>query len=250
MAWSTREIAELSGTTVKTVRYYHEIGLLDEPGRKSNGYKQYEIHHLLQLLRIKRLTELGVPLARVAEMEADPDGQAPVFQVIDAELAATVERLQNIRRELAVLSSPGARPDVPPGFTGVTGNLRDNDRKLLMIFAQLFSDESMEAVHRILGDHPNDGLDEEFRDLPEDDDEATRQALAERLAPLMTPASAANPVSLDPRGPADAARAAAGHALEALYHRAQLDVLRRAHRISAGTVPSYGAARPGTRHTG
>ena len=31
MPWSTRELAELAGTTVKAVRHYHEIGLLDEP---------------------------------------------------------------------------------------------------------------------------------------------------------------------------------------------------------------------------
>jgi DNA-binding transcriptional MerR regulator len=229
MTWSTREVAELAGTTVKAVRYYHEIGLLEEPGRRSNGYKQYEIRHLLRLLRIKRLTELGVPLARVADMGADPDGQAPIFRIIDAELEATVERLQNIRRELAALSRPGARPDLPPGFTGVAEKLRDNDRALLTIYAQVFSDESMDAVRRLLEERPNDDLDEEFRDLPEDADEATRQALAERLARLMGPAAG---VTLEPTS--EAALSTAGHALGALCHRAQLDVLRRAHRISTG----------------
>jgi len=31
VAWSTRELAELAGTSVKTVRHYHQLGLLDEP---------------------------------------------------------------------------------------------------------------------------------------------------------------------------------------------------------------------------
>ena len=34
MGWSTREVAQLAGTTLRTVRHYHEIGLLDEPERK------------------------------------------------------------------------------------------------------------------------------------------------------------------------------------------------------------------------
>src|SRR5204863_5377681 len=40
MAWSTREIAELAGTSLRAVRHYHEVGLLAEPERRANGYKQ------------------------------------------------------------------------------------------------------------------------------------------------------------------------------------------------------------------
>jgi DNA-binding transcriptional MerR regulator len=236
MAWSTREIAELSGITVKTVRYYHEIGLLEEPDRRSNGYKQYEVRHLVRLLQIKRLTGLGVGLTQIAAMGTDLDGQASVFRIIDSELEATIERLQGIRTELAVLSQPGTAPDVPPGFNGIAEQLRGNDRALLMIYSQLFSGESMEAVRQTLEARPNDALDEKFRDLPEDAEEAVRQELAEQLAPLMDPSTAANPVTLESKAgtsqQAEAARATAGHALEALYNRAQLDVLRRAHRIS------------------
>ena len=31
MAWSTRELAELAGTTVNTIRHYHALGLLERP---------------------------------------------------------------------------------------------------------------------------------------------------------------------------------------------------------------------------
>lgn len=51
MAWSTRELAELAGTTVKSVRYYRQLELLDEPERLTNGYKQYEVRHLVRLYR-------------------------------------------------------------------------------------------------------------------------------------------------------------------------------------------------------
>lgn len=55
MAWSTRELAEMAGTTVKSVRLYHQRGLLEEPERSPNGYKKYEVRHLVDLLRIRRL---------------------------------------------------------------------------------------------------------------------------------------------------------------------------------------------------
>ncbi|MEU8382543.1 MerR family transcriptional regulator [Streptosporangium sp. NPDC048865] len=244
MTWSTREIAELSGSTVKTVRYYHEIGLLDEPDREPNGYKRYEVRHLTRLLQIKRLTGLGVSLAQVAAMETDTDGHASIFRAIDAELEATVERLLDIRRELAALSRPGASPDVPTGFGGVAEHLRDNDRLLITIYAQLFSDESMDAVRRILEENPTPALDERFRDLPEDADEATRQAVAEQIAPFVDGGATGHPITLEPRAStprqAAAARSAVGHALQALYNRAQIDVLRRAYLIGRAD----GDARP------
>ncbi|WP_286160418.1 MerR family transcriptional regulator [Streptomyces yunnanensis] len=59
MAWSTREIAELAGTSLRAVRHYHEVGLLDEPVRRANGYKQYGVAHLVRLLRIKPLSTWG-----------------------------------------------------------------------------------------------------------------------------------------------------------------------------------------------
>ncbi|WFF00186.1 MerR family DNA-binding transcriptional regulator [Micromonospora sp. WMMD964] len=43
VAWSARELAELSGTTVNAIRHYHRIGLLDEPSRRYNGYQQYGV---------------------------------------------------------------------------------------------------------------------------------------------------------------------------------------------------------------
>ncbi|WP_399921406.1 MerR family transcriptional regulator [Streptomyces kanamyceticus] len=48
-AWSTGQLAELAGTTTKTVRHYHETGLLDEPERAPNGYKRYGVSHLVRL---------------------------------------------------------------------------------------------------------------------------------------------------------------------------------------------------------
>jgi DNA-binding transcriptional MerR regulator len=236
MAWSTREIAELSGTTVKTVRYYHEIGLLDEPDREPNGYnKRYEVRHLTRLLQIKRLTDLGLSLAQVAKMGTGGDGHPSVFQEIDAELEATANRIQSIRQELATLSRPGATPDVPTAFHDVARPLRDNDRALLTIYAQLFSEDSMDALRELLAANPHEALDEAFRDLPADADEATRQELAERMAPFVgaNGSLAMEPKAATPRQ-AEAAKNAVGQALQALYNSAQLDVLKRAHELSSG----------------
>lgn len=89
MTWSTRELAELAGTSVRTVRHYHDVGLLEQPERGSNGYKRYGVAHLLRVLRIKRLSDLGIPLSRIAEMGEDGYPRESLH-TLDAELAATI----------------------------------------------------------------------------------------------------------------------------------------------------------------
>lgn len=99
MTWSTRQLAELAGITVKTVRHYHQVGLLEEPDRANNGYKHYDVVHLVRLLRIRRLVDLGVPLSQVALMK-DGDDPGNALWLIDAELSETIDRLQRIKAEL------------------------------------------------------------------------------------------------------------------------------------------------------
>lgn len=36
------ELAKLSGTTTKTIRYYELLGLLNEPERANSGYRLYD----------------------------------------------------------------------------------------------------------------------------------------------------------------------------------------------------------------
>lgn len=54
MTWSTRQLAELAGTSVRAVRHYHDIGLLAELERASNGYKRYGVAHLLRITGVNR----------------------------------------------------------------------------------------------------------------------------------------------------------------------------------------------------
>lgn len=82
--------------------------MLDEPSRRANGYKQYEVAHLVRLLRIRRLRDLGVPLDRMDEVGLRDDSPEAALRVIDADLAAGVERLQRARAEIhAVLGDAG-----------------------------------------------------------------------------------------------------------------------------------------------
>lgn len=113
MAWSTREIAELAGTSLRSVRHYHEVGLLDEPQRHSNGYKQYGVVHLVRILRIRRLRDHGFSLAQIAAMGHVRDHPAETLRPMDTELAAIIVELQRARVELAILRASLSLPRGP-----------------------------------------------------------------------------------------------------------------------------------------
>lgn len=108
MAWSTRELAELAGTTLNAVRHYHRVGLLEEPDRSRNGYKQYEVRHLARLILIRRLRDLGVPLDRI-EQASCPDSTETALGALDAELKENIDRLERSRAELGAILR-GLRP--------------------------------------------------------------------------------------------------------------------------------------------
>lgn len=103
MAWSTRELAELAGTTVNTIRHYHRSGLLEEPERRPNGYKKYGAEDLDRLVRIRNLVELGVPLARIGEAGSDGALRPETLRQVDAEPAADIARLSRARSGIAAI---------------------------------------------------------------------------------------------------------------------------------------------------
>ncbi|MFK4066614.1 MerR family transcriptional regulator [Streptomyces sp. NPDC029674] len=182
VAWSTRQLAELAGTTAKTVRHYHEIGLLDEPERASNGYKRYGISHLVRLLRIRRLTDLGVALADVPSVESGDEAARQILRDLDAELAADIERRQRMRRELAAVMENRAALDMPPDFRTLADNLPETQRSLLLAYSSILTPAAMAAIREQLS-APRGDLEAEFAALDEDAPDEVRQRLAERLAP-------------------------------------------------------------------
>src|SRR5262249_26817744 len=63
------EFSSLSRVSVKTLRYYDEIGLLKPASVDApSGYRHYSAAQLPRLHRILALKDLGLPLERIADM--------------------------------------------------------------------------------------------------------------------------------------------------------------------------------------
>ncbi|WP_432119605.1 MerR family transcriptional regulator [Streptomyces sp. bgisy032] len=235
MAWSTRQLAELAGTTTKAVRHYHEIGLLEEPERASNGYKRYGAGHLVRLLRIRRLTDLGVALADVPSVESGDEKARQILRDLDAELAADIERRQRMRRELAAVMENRAALDMPPDFRTLADDLPETQRSLLLAYSSILTPAAMAALRAQLAGPRRENLEAEFAALDEDAPEEVRQRLAERMAPDARRQHRDHPgladLGLSSHREAPVAESVVAHALVEFCNRAHLDVLRRVHAI-------------------
>lgn len=253
MAWSTRELAELAGTTVNTVRHYHHLGLLDEPERRYNGYKQYEVSHLMALLRIRRLVDLGVPLAQIAELGGAPSEKQALHE-IDAELARSIERLQRARAGIAAIIREQAPADIPIGFESVASRMSEADRSMVHLYSRLYDDDALADLRSTI-ESSDAAVEAEINALPPDADAETVQRLAEQVAPSLARNLLQHPWLADPASRLSVNRASTREALiesvKALYNRAQLEVFVRANERAqelvdqiraSGDEPPAGAA--------
>ena len=62
------EASERSGLSVKTVRYYSDIGLVAAPGRSYAGYRHYNEASIKKLVFIRRAREFGFSIEECKEL--------------------------------------------------------------------------------------------------------------------------------------------------------------------------------------
>lgn len=73
MKLQIKEFARLTGVSVRTLHYYHEIGLLSPAFvDKQTGYRFYDDASLLRMQEILFYRELDFPLKRICEILASP----------------------------------------------------------------------------------------------------------------------------------------------------------------------------------
>lgn len=62
------KLAKLTGITTRTIRYYEEITLMDQPKRSKSGTRIYDGEDLRRLKFILRLKDLGITLKEMQEI--------------------------------------------------------------------------------------------------------------------------------------------------------------------------------------
>ncbi|MGW2604315.1 MerR family transcriptional regulator [Streptomyces mirabilis] len=159
------ELAVTVGVTTRTVRHYHHLGLLPEPERRPNGYREYTLRHAVVLARIRRLTELGLGLAEVRDVLADDAGRdlAEVLEELDADLARQEAAIRERRERLrALLDRDGnlpaegpVSPELAALLTGMAHGpespMAARDREVLALIDTVASPEGRQRLMAALG---------------------------------------------------------------------------------------------------
>jgi DNA-binding transcriptional MerR regulator len=115
------EVAERTGTTPRTIRYYEEIGLLAAPGERELGkhrcYTEADVERVREILRLRNL--LGLSLEQLSQLLAaeearaairreyhqseDPEQRARLLDEALGHIATQLELVRGRRRELEEL---------------------------------------------------------------------------------------------------------------------------------------------------
>ncbi|HEX2044310.1 MAG TPA: MerR family transcriptional regulator [Gaiellaceae bacterium] len=102
-------VAERVDLSLRTVRYYEEVGLVTPSARTVGGFRLYSDGDVARLLLVKRMKPLGLTLEETGELlelldaGADPHGAADLERLVrrlESYAARADERIRKLEREL------------------------------------------------------------------------------------------------------------------------------------------------------
>lgn len=100
--YSIGELSNHTGVSTQTIRYYEKIGLLQDPMRASNGYRQYDDSDIERLKFITRARQLDFSLDDVDEILALKERrEAPcryVMDLMEQQMRAIEQRISDLRQ--------------------------------------------------------------------------------------------------------------------------------------------------------
>ena len=114
---TVKQLAAISGVTVRTLHHYDEIGLLKPAWIGENGYRYYGRAQLLRLQQILFHREFGVPLNEIAEL-LDMEGEDQVGALLrhrerlEAEAKRYAELIDTIDLTIAGIRGQGEMKNV------------------------------------------------------------------------------------------------------------------------------------------
>lgn len=103
-----KELARLTGVSVRTLHHYDHIGLLVSSARSASGYRLYDQTDLLRLMQILDLRELGLSLDRIRRTLDDPafDSREALLELRDLlveRVAATEVMIRSVEAALSLM---------------------------------------------------------------------------------------------------------------------------------------------------
>ena len=110
--FSIGQLSTRTGVKIPTIRYYEDIGLIENAGRSAGNQRRYDDAGLRRLAFVKHARDLGLPLEAIRELIAlDQGADQPCADAhrIAADhlqhLRDRIVRLQRLEQELARITA-------------------------------------------------------------------------------------------------------------------------------------------------
>ena len=169
---SIGELARLTGLTVKTIRYYSDIGLAPEAERSDSGYRRYDAAALARIELVRTLRDLGLDIATIRRVLERQSGLAEVASAHADAIDLHIRRLTLRRSLLRAIARRGARPDEVHRMTALARTSADEAGRIMEEF-----------IASVFADHPDDPFAARMRgalpELPEEPSDAQIDAWVE-----------------------------------------------------------------------
>lgn len=155
MELSIGDVARLTGLSVKTIRYYSDLGLVPAVSRTDTGYRRYDEAGVARLELIHALRELGLDLQSIRRVT---EHRTKIEEVASAHADAIDVHIQQLMLRRAVLRA------IARGITD------PEEVQRMTAFAEASAEESRrimeEFLDSIFADHQGNPFAERMRSAP------------------------------------------------------------------------------------
>ncbi len=136
------QVAEATGLSTHTLRYYERIGLLDSVQRRDNGHRVFREEDMTWLAFLLRLRDTGMPIAQMQQYAAlrrqgdsleSVSARQRILELhaaaLEAELRARAETLATLRVKLVVYDGIRAQLEAAENAQGSASSTRKSKRQ-------------------------------------------------------------------------------------------------------------------------
>jgi DNA-binding transcriptional MerR regulator len=235
MDLSIGDAARLTGLSVRTIRYYSDIGLVPEVSRSDGRYRRYDAAGIARLELVRALRELGLDLASVRRVVQRPLTLAEVARAHADAVDAHIRQLTLRRAVLRAIARGTSGTEEVQRMTRLARASAGESRRIIEDF-----------LDEMFGEPAPDPVAEKWRSaapgLPDEPSDAQIDAWVELAALVQDPAFRARIREMVTEG---AQQRASGATTDLKARRAPGQALaeRAGAAVTAGVAPGDPAAR-------
>ncbi|QWU13778.1 MerR family transcriptional regulator [Paenibacillus sophorae] len=102
--FSSKQVAEETGLSVHTLRYYEQIGLIDGIERDENGYRQYSESDIVWFQALRYFRAMGMPIREIQQFIAMQNREDSTItarrQFVESYRRKVIDQLKELEKTL------------------------------------------------------------------------------------------------------------------------------------------------------